>query len=167
MIHLAVDFAIQADTIEETLRRLDTATSPEALAIFMGASIDPYIRGRASARFAQEGDDVTGRWEPLSPATVRIREEKGFGGEHPINRRTGDLEEYITGERSLIAPIAGGASMIAPGRKASGELQHKMEVAQTGVDAHAARPVVGMNEQDLAAVLLLVSGYFTAVEMTR
>jgi len=143
--------------VEARLNALDTAVSPMALMRFLGFQVDPYIRSRAGARFNSEGDDVSGEWAPLSSATVRIRESLGFPGEHPINRRTGELEDFITQHRSLVVAIGGGASLVAPGSQPTGELRDKLERAQQGDDRAPARPVLGMNEQDLAAVLTLLA----------
>lgn len=149
-------FSVEGD-VEEQLRRLDTAISPTGLAEFLGVKVDTYIRERAKSRFQGEGDDVVGRWSPLKDATVAIREAQGFPGAHPINKRTGDLEDYITGHRSLVVPMGDGAYMRSPGDAATGELLDKMERAQIGDSRTVARPVVGMNEQDLIAVLTMLA----------
>lgn len=147
--------------VEAKLNSLDTAISPAALMRFLGFKVDPYIRTRADARFRNEGDDVTGHWAPLSSATVRIREDLGFPGEHPINKRTGELEDLITQHRSLVAAFAGGASLIAPGSQPTGELADKLRRAQAGDEKAPPRPVLGMNEQDLAAVLTMLAVHVT------
>lgn len=46
-------------------------------------------------QFASEGaylgPQIAPLWKPLAPSTVRDRLAKGFGGEHPILQRTGQL----------------------------------------------------------------------------
>lgn len=147
--------------VEARLNALDTAINPQALMRFLGFKVDPYIRGRAAARFTGEGDDVTGAWAPLSSSTVRIRENLGFPGEHPINRRTGELEDLLTEHRSLVVAIGGGASLVAPGSQPTGELADKLRRAQAGDEKAPPRPVLGMNEQDLMAVLTMLATHVT------
>jgi len=129
------------------------------LAGFLGEVVDPYLRQRARGRFADEGDDVTGAWQPLKPATQEIREQLGYGGAHPINIRTHELEAYIVDSPNNLSAHPWGATLTLPGNPAQGELRDKMERAQQGDDRTAARPVLGMNERDLAFVLLALGGF--------
>jgi len=52
------------------------------------------VRGQILENFDVEGRPA--RWEPLSEATVGIREETGFPGEHPILERTSALKTGAT-----------------------------------------------------------------------
>jgi len=144
--------------VEEKLLMLDTAVSPTALALFLGVAVDSYIRGRASDRFAQEGDDVTGPWKQLRPATIGYREFEGYPGPHPINVRSGELEEFITGNDGLVVTTQKGAYYKLPGNRPNGELGKKFETAQKGrKKPHTLpRPVLGMNQTDLGAVLTML-----------
>lgn len=139
------------------LNVLDTALNPAALVLFLEGVVDPHLRERAAERFADEGDDVVGQWSPLKPATVSIRESKGFGGAHPINVRTGEMYRYIVEEDGNALPTPYGASLTLPGRPATGELADKVTRAQQGDNRTVARPVIGMNEVDLAWVLVALS----------
>lgn len=141
--------------VQAMLTRMDTLLSPPAIAGFLGAKVDPYLRGRARSRFRAEGDDVTGAWVPLASATREIRAQMGYGAEHPINRRTGQLEEYIAGSPNQINIHALGATLTLPGQPPVGEIKSKVETAQKGKSypRTPARPVLGMNEKDLAYVL--------------
>lgn len=141
--------------VQAMLNRLNTALNPAAIATFLGAQIGPYIRERAQQRFKGEGDDVVGRWSPLKQATQAIRESQGFGAAHPINRRMGELEEYITHSRDAIAVHALGATMTYPGQRPQGELKEKVTTAQMGrtKPKTVPRPVLGMNERDLEYIL--------------
>ena len=40
------------------------------------------------------------KWTPLADATVKDRREKGFGHEHPILQRTGDLAASVQAQSS-------------------------------------------------------------------
>lgn len=148
----------ESEAVEAMLANMDSRLEPTALAAFLGAHIDPYLRRRAKERFQNEGDEMVGSWLPLASATVTIREASGFPGEHPINVRTGELEDYITGGAANPAlPIPGvGAALDFPGRPATGELKRKVETAQQGKPASAGmratppRPVLAVGMEDLA-----------------
>lgn len=136
------------------LEALDTALNPAAIATFLGAQVVPYLQARATARFASEGDDVVGGWAPLKQATQDIRSQQGYGSAHPINRRTGELERFITEGSGDLQVHPWGASVSLPGRLPDSEMAAKVTRAQVGDDRTVARPVLGMNERDLAFVLL-------------
>jgi hypothetical protein len=146
-------------SVEHVLHRLDIALSPKGLATFLQGEVDPYLRGRAEQRFSTEGDDVVGQWAPLKPATQNIRAELGYGPDHPINVRTGELMDYITQGNAATQMFPWGAGITLPGQPASGELLEKMIRAQAGDERTVPRPVLGMNENDLIAVLLLLARY--------
>lgn len=62
---------------------------PEMVAIFQNI---------VAATFDTEGaSGASGPWQPLAPRTVRERERLGYGGSHPILKRTGTLERSLTG----------------------------------------------------------------------
>lgn len=160
-------FEMVAETrnVERMLHRLDIALSPQGLAGFLQSEVDPYLRGRAESRFEQEGDDVTGKWAPLLPATQNIRAEMGYGPDHPINIRTSELHDYITQGDAATTIFPWGAGITLPGTPPEGELLEKMMRAQSGDERTVPRPVLGMNQTDLAAVLLLLARYIkTSVE---
>ena len=159
----------ESEAVETMLAMMDSRLSPEAIAGFLGANIDPYLRRRAGERFANEGDDVVGTWLPLSSGTVAIREGLGFSGAHPINKRTGELEDYITGGGANPGiPVAGlGATLKFPGRTATGELKSKVETAQRGKPATGGmratppRPVLGMNARDLSFTVMSLTFFLS------
>ena len=163
---MTAEFSIWLETkqsnVEEMLLRLDTALDPRAVAGFLTGSIDPYLRSRAAARFQGEGDDVVGEWAPLAPATEAIREQAGYGASHPINVRTGELEDYIVNSPNRIDITPGGADLVLPGTAPSGELAKKVRTAQQGNETGPitpARPVLGMNERDLAFIMFALMEY--------
>lgn len=147
--------------VQAMLRKLDTAFDPIGLAIWMKASVDPYLRARALGRFRAEGDDASGKWEPLQASTASIRAESGFGPTHPINKRTGEMENFILNTRSSFFTTNMGVEMEFPGRQPQGELEDKIKTAQAGRDmpATTARPVLAINETDLAYVLTSLAFY--------
>ena len=168
-VDLSFDYVIDERDVESKLWALDTALNPIAIAGFLGAQVDPYIRTRARQRFRDEGDDVTGKWAPLQEATWNWRMNNGYPPEHPINRRTGELEEYVTQSRSDLNYHTVGAVLKMPGDPPSGELKDKVTTAQSGrADPNTQpRPVIGMNERDLTAVMTMLFLYVAEASKRR
>jgi hypothetical protein len=144
-------WAIRDKEVIHSITKLEMLVGPDGLATFLGATVGPYLRQRAQERFQSEGDDVTGPWLPLDPTTVAIRDATGFGGEHPINRRTGELEDWVTQGDTFGYPIGSGATLLFPSNEPTGRLRTKVETAQKGKKSPATppRPVIGVNEKDL------------------
>jgi hypothetical protein len=67
--------------------------------------------------------------------------------------------DYITQGNAATQMFPWGAGITLPGQPASGELLEKMIRAQAGDERTVPRPVLGMNENDLIAVLLLLARY--------
>lgn len=151
--------------VQAMLHAVDTALNPVAIAGFLGAEVDPYLRGRARDRFAQEGDDAVGGWAPLREATQDIRAQMGYGPAHPINVRTGELERYITGSPNRITVAPWGAALNFPGNPPAGELHDKLLIAQIGGGERntVPRPVLGLSETDLAWVLTALAFHVQTV----
>jgi hypothetical protein len=155
--------------VQKALHALDTALNPVAVAEFLGVVVDPYLRQRAKARFDQEGDDVTGKWAPLHDSTQNIRAQMGYGAAHPINKREGDLEAYVTQSPNRLEIAPWGASVTLPGSPPQGDMKDKMIGAQMGGLGQTSappRPVLGMNERDLAFVLLAMAEHVERVGKT-
>jgi hypothetical protein len=156
--------------VQAMLDSIDSALSPVGLAAFLHGAVGPWVKERAADRFASEGDDVTGRWEPLAETTVEIREGYGFEGAHPINKRTGELEEYITEGAIGITVTPGVGVMKYPENPPSTKsLKTKLSTAQQG-RTHpktVARPVLGLNERDLAQVMTMLAFHVQAQGVLR
>lgn len=153
---------VNTASVEDMLARLDTALSAEALAEFLTVKVAPFLGARAKERFRTEGDDASGKWAPLMPATQAIRASGAqtygwaIGPDHPINRRTGELEDYITSGNGKTIPWSSGASLVYPDpANAQGELVDKVATAQKGrvSPRTVARKVLAVNETDLDFVL--------------
>lgn len=142
--------------VQAMLLRLEAALSPPGVGAFLKGVVDPILRVRASDRFRSEGDDVSGQWAPLMASTQAIRASGSYGAAHPINRRTGRLENYITGTPSNLQTFAGGGRLIFPGTQAQGDTADKVRTAQVGASypKTVPRPVLGVNERDLELVLV-------------
>jgi len=91
-----------------------------------------------------------------------MRQQAGFGA-GPINRRTGELEDWVVNSGWFSYPTGFGASMRYPNKAPTGELKKKVETAQKGrkYPSTVARPVLGVNENDL---LFLMTSLSFAVE---
>lgn len=157
-----IDFEIVGTErgVQQMLDAIDSSLSPVGLAAFLYGPVGNWIKQRAADRFKEEGDDVTGRWAPLQQATVEIREGMGFEGEHPINKRTGELEAYITqGEIGVVTSPGVGVLKYPQNEPASSGLREKMKTAQQGRanPSTVARPVLGMNENDLSHILVMLA----------
>lgn len=151
-----LDITVEAESVMAVLRSLDSALSPEGMAAFLGAEVGPYLAMRAKRRFEDEGDEASGKWAPLLPATVAIRAANPdwpVGGEHPINKRTGEMEAWVTGGSFMAMPHALGATLRYPGRAPSGELARKVETAQKGRGRAVPRPVLAVDQADLLFVV--------------
>lgn len=158
-MHIVIQ-SVDAATVHAGLSRLERALTGSGLADFFATTAAPYLAARAQNRFAQEGDDVVGAWAPLRLYTQNIRASQGYGAAHPINRRTGEMENYIVGSPPAIVSGTDGGVMRFPGPPASGKLVEKIRTAQIGFDggkggpSTVPRPVLGVNATDLEALLI-------------
>lgn len=150
--------------VDRLLRNLNDALGVVGIYHFLDKSVGPWLQRRAKERFANEGDDVVGKWQPLEDITNQMRVADGFPAEHPINRRTGELEAYITGSGWDVMSTPPLAQLTFPGGpEPVGVLGEKVSTAQKGASnpATVARPVVGLNEADLAFVLGAMATYIS------
>lgn len=163
--YIDIELSGDASYITQMLVHLDTKLSPNGLSGFLGVTVFPYLLGRAKQRFQNEGDDVVGKWAPLAPATELIRTAQGFPPAHPINKRTGELEAYITqGSMSgSVTQSPTGSVLTHPSATPTQSVASKVRVAQQGDPKFArgvpARPVLGMNETDLSFVMIELAFY--------
>lgn len=114
------------------LSRLMSRLRSSSLRTFMQDKVRPFINQRTIERFESEGDDASGKWEQLQLTTGRIRMFQGFPPLHPINVRTGQLRAFVTTSSRVSNVGRYGASATFPGKLPSGELRHKLEIAQMG-----------------------------------
>lgn len=158
-----VNLMVDAKGVQAMLMRLDTGFSSVAMAGFLQGVVGQYLQERAEARFVNEGDDVVGRWKPLLDSTQQIRRESGYsiGPAHPINVRSGEMEEYVTGGNGMSVPLGTSQAVLtfpSPSQPQTAELRKKMKTAQKGTKqkgrrATVPRPVIGVGAQDLAFTL--------------
>ncbi len=162
-----IDIDVDTSDVESLLRRMDTAISDFGLAMFMNMRVHPYLQTRAKNRFKNEGDDVVGKWAPLLPATekIRIRSQYPIGGASPINRRSDELMNYITGTDSAITSVAGVSILKFPGTAPTGELAEKVKTAQRGKNdpKTVSRPVLGVGLADLEFTTLQLALHISEI----
>lgn len=153
-----MDLHVQGDTraVDQMLRDLGVAFLPEELRAFLRDFVHPIILARAADRFEGEGDDVSGPWAELRPYTQEQRRRGGFGPSSPINVRTGAMKAHVLGRVPDANANSLGASMWFPARGGSASNIRKVKVAQDGdkKSRTPARPVIGVNPNDLELVLV-------------
>lgn len=163
MVAGSVQFIVDVDkkNVEEMLTRVTLALSDVGIASFLHGSVGPWLQKRTEDRFRAEGDDVSGKWLPLESYTQQVRQAAGYGAEHPINRRTGEMEAYLTGGGWDVLSAGGFSELTYPGNLPNAMEATKVSTAQMGLSypSTPARPVLGMNEVDLAYVLAALSTY--------
>lgn len=149
--------------VRRAIVNVEAAVSSPSMEQFLSGRVDPYLKGQAEIRFRREGDSRTGKWKPLAKYTQRDRVWEGYGAEHPINVRTGDLHDYITRRPGVSRSGAGQAFLTLPGPGTALQ-EEKLSVAQRGkarnsigagpdgreklIGSVPARPVLAMNMLD-------------------
>ncbi len=145
-------WSIEVDdtSFQLALTQLEMRLNDSALGIFLQGAVDPWLRLRAEKRFAGEGDDAVGAWSPLKYPTQNIRGSMGYGPSHPINKRTGILERYITNSAGNVGAAPGGVQLTFPGAQPTGNIYEKVLTAQAGRPSPKTvpRPVLGLSMTD-------------------
>lgn len=121
---------------------------------WMRDDLHDFLVNRANQRFASEGDDAVGPWAPLKTATETIRASLGYPPAHPINVRTHDLQNFLSGAPGNVVG-AGTWQFDWPGDAPSGELEDKMQTAQLGrvTPNTVPRPVIGLGVTDYNEIM--------------
>lgn len=160
---VSITFEVDAKDVNARLAKFQDNTEAPRLPHFIQDDLAAFLQLRAEERFKNEGDDAVGAWAPLSAATENIRASKGFSSAHPINKRTGDLERFVTGSRGKLTSEGGGFGITFPDDPPSGDLSQKMITAQIGRPnpRSPARPVVGLSQVDEEGIMDLLSEYIT------
>lgn len=164
-----LEIEVDSESVEQLLQGTAHALDTVGMYTFLSGVVGPWLKSRAEDRFAAEGDDVTGHWKPLAAYTQRVRAAAGYGAEHPINKRTGELERYITdgGWDVFATPVL--STLVFPGNAPTTRQAEKVAVAQLGSSfpSTPARPVLGMNETDLVFVIAALGVYITGASRVR
>lgn len=160
---MSVDFGLDYDVdiddvIFSQLREMEFVLSSEFMAWWLGVEVTQYLQHRADTRFRREGKQAGETpWKPLAEQTREERRLLGFGGAHPINKRTGEMEEWVTTADSRVSGASGDMLLEWPGNMPEGELFTKIETAQKGRKKSnsytPARPVIRFSEIDFAHLM--------------
>lgn len=131
--------------LQMLMQRLSTG-----LELWMKNNLVYYLQYRVRGRFASEGDDASGKWLALNPATENIRSSEGYGAAHPINVRTGQLRDYLLTDRGDVGGFGGGYQLTYPGQGGSALDQEKLRTAQRGKPQPNTpeRPVLALGVED-------------------
>lgn len=156
---MRISVEVDTTSIEKLLRNVEIQMSPMGLSAFLTRRAGPLLRERMAGRFKGEGDSASGKWAPLLPSTLRVREWgidagiwPGISPAHPINKRSGDMESYLTRARGEVVPDTQGATMHFPEvtPPSEGEMGWKLRTAQHGTRYEVKRPVFAVDESDAA-----------------
>lgn len=160
-IGLQVIFDVEKGKTDALLAVLAHKLDTRMLASFLFTTMVPHLQHKFKEGFASESDPSGRAWAPLADATIRIREDAGWVP-IKINKRTGDLENYITNSPGTIIPSGDSAILKYPSERGvpAGELGRKVRGAQKGEGKAPPRPVLGLDETDLAFLLASLYGYF-------
>lgn len=103
--------------LEVTLDGLTTVLSD--------ATVLRAVRDRFADNFARESGRT--KWAALAPSTVQQRRRLGYGGAHPILKRTGALERHVLTTPAQTRRTAGGAELrIAPSPSVGGVRKYRV-----------------------------------------
>jgi hypothetical protein len=159
-----ITFEVDTHEVMHDLTKVEYALSGAGMSAFLGSNIGPWLQHRAQDRFLDEGDSASGKWAPLTPATQEVRENMGYPRSHPINKRTGELEDYVTGSSWLVLPTPTGAMLTYPGggQTKKGRIRDKVRTAQKGSPSGKTppRPVLAVDETDLMFLMTRMRFHF-------
>lgn len=156
-ITIETDKSSAQGVIDELRDRLQAA----GLEQFLEKVVEPFMKLRIENRFQSEGDDVTGKWQPLHVATQLIRASYGFPPDHPINVRTSQMKDFLVNTKSDIKASGADVTLTHPPPTGNKSLDEKIKAAQQGKSKPRtpARPVLGFNENDLLFVTSELAAY--------
>ena len=157
-----VMFQVDAHDVIHDLTKVEFALSQFGMSKFLSTNLGPWLQHRATERFMDEGDAASGKWLPLTGATQEIRENMGYPRAHPINKRTGELENYVTGSQWAVTPTPTGAMLTYPGggQRRQGTIRQKVRAAQVGYGKTPPRPVLAVDETDMIFLMTRMRFHF-------
>lgn len=163
-----VKIEVDSRDVDKALGLLDVNTRDSSMRNLLKARVWPYIQGRIAARFANEGDEASGKWAELAYNTGRIRAMQGFPATHPINVRTGALKDFALNSYRISGSAASGATLTAPGDLRGKILTEKVRRAQSGSPATSqkaaapARPVYALSNTDQEVIGVMAIDWIRA-----
>lgn len=148
-IRVNVGYSVDVSDAQRALTQLEHNLSFGSMSGFLYRTAAPWLQARAQARFAAEGDELTGRWSPLRKATLIIRAKHGFPTS-PINVRTGQMKAFVTGSFGDVSMRGDETMLTWPRESFGGVLERKLMTAQRGRKSPNTtdRPVIAVGEAD-------------------
>lgn len=121
----------RGDKAEAVVADLLGRTQPSAIVAFLAGPMHQHLQHRADARFKGQGTD-SGPWAELTEATHSWRRHQlgAARAERPINERTGDLRQLLTGEAPELGFDPIGAFLRFPGNSAQARNRRQIKMAQ-------------------------------------
>jgi len=161
---IIVDVRIDTAQVQAIMAILQARLSSPGLHGWLHGVMVPFLQNRAINRFANEGDEVTGKWTPLKASTVMIRQAHGHPGDHPINVRTGQMRNFIVAAPGSTKGSAGYAALTWPGPVPTGKMMTKVQTAQVGNPGAntVARPILGVGPNDSIFAIAALTQYLLA-----
>lgn len=154
---------VEDTSVVGLINAVEKAVSPLSIANFLETEGMDHLIERLWNRFEMEGDQASGKWRPLSDATIEIRSRLGYT---PIqtNIRTREMVEFLENNYDL-QMIMDGALLVWPGSPISEAVEKKLMTAQMGnalnvwpqMGTTPKRPVVAIDESDLFAFMHLLA----------
>lgn len=154
--------------LDVNLTELQKRLSPPSVTSFLSGPVHNHLQRRAQERFDTESDASGAAWHPLSQATEEWRESLGYGREHPINVRTGDLMANMVDSVADIVPAGTDPMLLFPGRSVQkGRDGIKIAQAQGTLnqkngEKSIPRPVIDWDASDLASLMVAAQKFFFA-----
>lgn len=130
---------------------------------WLGMDVLPYLQNRARDRFYAQGDDASGKWARLTPATRSWRryfikrDGLKIKPAEPINKRTGELQRFVTTTYDINSSAAGATLLLPSRRTGSRHMAAKLRHAQRGGMSNVgrsfpARPVASIGIRDKTVI---------------
>lgn len=149
---------VDTSSADKILALAEGALSFKRLGIVLETLVVDYFQQRTERRFAMGGDNASGGWDDLHPATVLIREAEGFDA-GPINVRSGELKRSVMTSPGEVEATDIQAELRWPTSDVTS--QPKYMGAQQGVPFNpnplygptVPRPVVAIDETDAVMVM--------------
>lgn len=147
--------SVDISSAELSMSKILANLSDTSLAGFLETVVAHRFSERADERFAMGGDSASGKWAPLSPATIEIRKNLGYtsgAGQGEINVRTGNLREWLVNPTTMTVPDGLGVSMAWPGPEADATISDALAQA-AGKKKGPERPVIAYDAADVGFIL--------------
>jgi hypothetical protein len=129
--NVTIDVRVNRKSVDQMLLNLSSALSDSSLEEYLLTNGVGILSERTIDRFNAEGDDATGRWQPLAVTTQRIRQSLGYGAEHPINRRSDEMMDTVLSDPGEVTS-ASDVTLLWPGADLPQQVVEKLETAQHG-----------------------------------